>query len=341
MHADRDAQLTGGSGERRPLGFLPTPVQALPRFSSLFKGPEILMKRDDLTGLAFGGNKTRKLEYLVQDALRSGCDVLVTAGAAQSNHCRQTAAAAAACGLACHLALGGGEPDERNGNLLISTLCGAEVHWCGEDRKGEGAGRIIKTLMSAGRRPYSIPYGGSNAIGALGFVAAAHELHAQLTATEQRCTHVVIASSSGGTHAGLLVGMRELGVPMQIVGIGIDKDNTVKSGFPARIAGLACATAARNGAEMTFSADEVWIDDRFLGQGYGVVGEAERKAIRTLAETEGILLDPVYTARAMAALVAMLEEGMFTADDRILFWHTGGTPALFPYAGDLLPGSAA
>ncbi len=336
MHADRDEQLTGGPGERLSLGFLPTPVQALPRFSRLFSGPEILVKRDDLTGLAFGGNKTRKLEYLVQDALRSGCDVLVTAGAAQSNHCRQTAAAAAACGLACHLALGGGEPEERNGNLLISTLCGAEVHWCGDDRKGEGAGRVMETLQAAGHRPYFIPYGGSNAIGALGFVAAAHELHAQLREADEHCTHIVIASSSGGTHAGLLVGMRELGAPMQIVGIGIDKDNTVSSGFPGRIAALACETSAQRGAEITFSVDEVLMDDRFLGQGYGIMGEPERKAIRTLAETEGILLDPVYTARAMAGLVAMLEEGVFSAEDRILFWHTGGTPALFPYAGDLL-----
>ena len=198
-------------------------------------GRALYIKRDDQTGLATGGNKTRKLEFLVGDALAQGCDTLVTGGAMQSNHCRQTAAAAAASGLECHLVLGGDAPREPGGNVLLDLLLGATIHWCGERTKGEDIPRIAESLRAAGRRPYVVPYGGSNPVGAAGFVAAAAELKEQAGTLGVRFTHIVFASSSGGTQAGLVVGNALLGLGADIVGIGIDKWEGEPEGFAARV----------------------------------------------------------------------------------------------------------
>ena len=216
-------------------------------------------------------------------------------GRAQSNHCRQTAAAAAACGLACHLALGGEAPATPEGNLLLDQLFGAVIHWTGEFRKGEKIPEIAASLRSAGRRPYVVPYGGSNTTGAAGFVEAVRELTQQLSQLGESITHIVFASSSGGTQAGLIVGKSLFGWDGKLIGIGIDKGASGDVPFAEHVVQLANATAERLGVTSRFSASDLVIRDNYLGDGYGVVGELERRAIRTVAQTEGILLDPVYT----------------------------------------------
>lgn len=294
------------------------------------------MKRDDLTGLALGGNKTRKLEFLVGEALAQGCDTLITGGAVQSNHCRQTAAAAAACGLSCHLVLGGQPPSTPAGNLLLDRLFGAVIHWTGALRKGERIPEIAEELRSAGRRPYVVPYGGSNTTGAAGFVEAVRELTCQLSELGESITHIVFASSSGGTQAGLVVGKSLFGLDGRLIGIGIDKGAAGDVPFDEHVVRLANATAERLGVRDRFSASDLTLRNDYLGEGYGVVGELEREAVRMVAQTEGILLDPVYTGRAMGGLIDMVRRGELSREHAVLFWHTGGTPALFPYARDLI-----
>ena len=266
---------------------------------------------------------------------KQGCDTVITAGAAQSNHCRQTAAAAAALGLSCHLALGGSPPPVANGNLLLDKLFGATIHWSGALRKGEGLARIERELCSQGLRPFVIPYGGSNPLGAAGFVAAMIELDEQLEDSGARADAVVFASSSGGTHAGLLVGASTIKSSARIIGIGIDKREPDEEPFDAFIARLAGRTAELLGAETQFRASDVLLKTDYLGAGYGVVGDLEREAIRLMAEQEAILLDPVYTGRAFGALVDLIRRGEFASNEHVIFWHTGGVPALFSYAETL------
>jgi D-cysteine desulfhydrase len=321
---------------RFSLGFFPTPLTEMPRLSAELGGPRLFIKRDDQTGLALGGNKTRKLEYLVGDALAKGCDTLVSGGAAQSNHCRQTAAAACAAGMGCHLALGGEAPDLPEGNLLLDTLLGAEIHWGGPHRKGEEIPTIVDQLKAEGKTPYVVPYGGSNTTGATGFVAAVGELKAQLARLKQEISHIVFASSSGGTQAGLLVGARLFGLTAKLIGIGIDKGEAGEGPYAEHVQQLANATVRHLGIAHHFASEEVIVEKAYLGEGYGVVGDLEREALSRTARTEGILLDPVYTGRAMGGLMEMTKAGRFTSSDTVLFWHTGGAPALFPYAGDLV-----
>ncbi len=315
------------------LGFAPTPLAPLPRISERL-GIRVLIKRDDQTGLAFGGNKTRKLEFLVADALARGCDTLVTGGAQQSNHCRQTAAAAAACGLACHLALAGEEPARAGGNLLLDRLLGAIPHYCGPLRKGESIPLIAEELRRRGHTPCVIPYGGSSGLGALGFVKAALELKAQLDETGEAPSAIVFASSSGGTHGGLLLGAVQAGLHARLLGIEIDKGEAGEGPFADRILEIAAEAAALLKASRTVIPSEVDLARQFTGDGYGVVGDPERNAIRLMAAQEGILLDPVYTGRAFGALVELARLGELGRGP-VVFWHTGGGPALFPYAGDL------
>jgi len=322
---------------RKRLGFLPTPVVPLPALSKHLGGPTILMKRDDQTGLALGGNKTRKLEFLLGDALAQGTDVVVTGGAAQSNHCRQTAAAAAVCGLECHLALGGEEPAELNGNLLLDRLLGATIHWCGDQRKGEGIPALCDRLRRDGRRPYVIPYGGSNAVGATGFALAMRELALQLGPKAAAVSHVVFASSSGGTHAGLMVGKVMCNLGAQVVGINIDKEESGEMTLGEHILHLAGATAALLGVDHHFTAADLILRDDYVGAGYGVIGELEREAIFLTARLEGILLDPVYSGRAMGGLIDLIRNREIGSRDTVLFWHTGGSPGLFAQAGELVP----
>ncbi|GGO70321.1 D-cysteine desulfhydrase family protein [Bowmanella pacifica] len=316
---------------RIELASLPTPLEPMQQLSEKLGGPQLWLKRDDLTGLALGGNKTRKLEYILFDAIEQGADCIITAGAIQSNHCRQTAAAAAKLGLECHLVLGGEAPEKCNGNLLLDTLLGAHIHWAGENRKGEGIPALIAELKAQGKTPYMVPYGGSNLLGALGYANAVLELVKQ---SETRFTHVVFASASGGTHAGILAGARLVGLDSQILGIRIDKADTPELLFADKVLNLANEAAEALALE-PFNAKDVLLNEDYLGGGYAVIGDAERQAIDLLAKTEGILVDPVYTGRAMAGLLDLIQKGYFSADDKVLFWHTGGAPALFAYANEL------
>ena len=321
---------------RRSLGFFPTPVIELRNLTKYLGGPRILMKRDDQTGLALGGNKVRKLEFLMGDALAQGADVVVTGGAAQSNHCRQTAAAAAVCGMACHLALGGSPPASMNGNLLLDSLLGATIHWSGECRKGENIPEICEDLRRQGKKPYIIPYGGSNAIGAVGFVEAVREISVQLGTDIADISHVVFASSSGGTHAGLLVGRALHGLEFQVTGINIDKGETGERSLGEHILELADSTAGLLGVSPSFSAGDLVLLDDYVGAGYGVIGDLEREAITLTARHEGILLDPVYTGRAMGGLLDLIGKKEVDRAATVLFWHTGGSPALFACADQLI-----
>jgi D-cysteine desulfhydrase len=311
---------------RLRLAHLPTPIEELPRLSQRLGGPRLLIKRDDQTGLVTGGNKTRKLEFLVAAAQAAGAATLVTGGAVQSNHCRQTAAAAARAGLRCLLVLRGDSPQETpRGNLLLDLLVGAKVHF--DTRPvAEALSAAVESLREAGQRPYLIPYGGSNATGAIGYVAAMEELAAQLREREERVDHVVFATSSGGTQAGLVVGARVTGFEGQVTGISVDEPAKL---LRQRLAPLANDTAVHLGLKLAFTADDFAVNSDYTGGGYGVMGDLERNAIRTLAETEGMLLDPVYTGRAFGGLLDLIAQGAFGRDETVLFWHTGGIPALF------------
>lgn len=320
---------------RQSLGFFPTPLIELTRLSSRLNGPRLFMKRDDNTGLALGGNKTRKLEFIMGDAIQQGADTVITAGAIQSNHCRQTAAAAASLGLECHLVLGGVEPEHRQGNLLLDTIFGCHIHWAGEHRKGEDIPRIVEQLTTNGKKPYVIPYGGSNELGAIAFVEAFNELESQRQMLDISLTHIIFASSSGATHAGLMLGNKILGSPYQIIGINIDKGEMDHVPFNQHIVALANSTAALINANCGFSEKDLILNADYVGEGYGVIGDLENDAIAITAQTEGILLDPVYTGRAMGGLLDMISTGKLTSTDNVLFWHTGGAPALFAYANDL------
>lgn len=308
-----------------PLGLahLPTPVEPLDRLSEWLGGPRLLVKRDDLTGLALGGNKARKLEFLCAEALAAGANVLVTGGGSQSNHARMTAAAANRLGLRCHLAVAGHaaqDPEAATGNLLLARLLGAQLHFTGT-RDYYAAETAITDLAAGleadGLRPYAIPIGGASVTGVRAYLEAAGELLGQL---DEPPDWVVVADGSGGTHAGLLAGLsartRVLGVD---VGTRPDLDTVVP----------ALATAAARVAGRGEPAGELVIDHGRFGAGYGAPTPEAKEAIRAAARTEGLILDPVYTGKAMAGLIGWAREGRFGPGDKVVFWHTGGAPALF------------
>ncbi len=321
---------------RMSLAHLPTPLEPLPRLSAELGGAELWVKRDDLSGLALGGNKVRKLEFLVGQALAEGADTLVTAGAIQSNHCRQTAAAAARAGLRCVLVLGGEPEASPQGNLLLDALLDAEITWTGAQRHGEQLAAVVAEQKVRGYRPYLVPYGGSNPIGALGFVQAMFELRTQLDELSLVFDRIVFASSSGGTHAGIVVGAKAAGVTGELVGIGIDKEEIGGLPFPERLAGLASQTAGLLGLPWEYAPADFNLENGYLGAGYGVVGALEREALHLTARCEGLLLDPVYTGRAFGAVIDLVRRGIYKPGEKVLFWHTGGAPALFAYARYIL-----
>lgn len=317
--------------ERVQLAHLPTPIETLPFLSALLGGPQIYIKRDDLTGLGLGGNKTRKLEYLAADALKNGCRTLISTGAVQSNHCRQVAAAAAKLGMQCILVLAGEAPDEPQGNLLLDKLSGAEVIFVPNDQRDEALAEVARQAEEENRKPYLIPYGGSNAVGAMSYRHAMHELKSQGLEPDW----IVFATSSGGTQAGMVLGAFETGSKSRILGISVDK--------PAREFTETVAKIANDGArllrlETHFHPDDILVNDAYCAAGYGVMTLAEKEAILLFAQHEAILLDPVYTGRAAAGLIDLVRQGFFKPDEEVLFWHTGGIPALFakPYCEDLL-----
>jgi D-cysteine desulfhydrase len=313
---------------RVPLACLPTPVQELPRLSAAL-GRRLFIKRDDLTGLALGGNKTRKLEFLCADALRRSADTLITTGAPQSNHCRQTAAAAAVLGLRCVLVLTGQSQPAETGNLLLDSLVGAELVWTGTKDRDQALQDTFAREQSAGRQPYLIPYGGSNPLGAAAYATAVRELMGQ----KIRPDWIILPSSSGGTQAGLVLGTRWFGLSGRIHGISVDwKANPLRD----KIRALAEETLQAFGSGESVPAESILVDDRFLGAGYGKAGDLEREAIRLFARREGILLDPVYTGRAAGGMLEMIRRNEIGVSETVLFWHTGGTPALWAYGREIL-----
>jgi L-cysteate sulfo-lyase len=314
------------------LALLPTPIESLARFSRHLGGPEIYVKRDDQTGLATGGNKARKLEFLFADALAQGCDHVVSLGGPQSNHVRQTAAGAAKLGLGCSLVLRGNPPPQKLGNLLLDELLGAQVHFSGIRTRDEVAVEVMATLRQSGAKPYLIPVGGSNGLGALGYAAAFDEALEQLAAQKLEVDAMVFASSSAGTQAGLALGAAVHGWQQPVLGISIDSP---VAELHARVTELALEAARIAKASVTAKDLRIAINADYLGGGYSVVGDLERDAIRTMARTEGLLLDPVYTGRAMGGLIDLIRKGHFTGKQKILFWHTGGAAALSAFAEKL------
>jgi len=319
------------------LANLPTPLELMNRLSAAIDGPELWIKRDDLTGLATGGNKTRKLELLLSDALSQEARVVLTVGAPQSNHCRQTAAAAAKAGLDCVLVLRGHAParDRWTGNLLLDDLLGARFCWAGDQEPLSALQAAADAERAAGRIPYVIPYGGSNPIGASAYALAFDELWNQMMALRLYFDRIVFASSSGGTQAGLIVGARACCYDGQVLGISVDK---ASDDLRRIVRDLLVPTAERLDLDLVFGEDEVQVNDRYLGKGYGILSASEVEAIRLMAKTEGILLDPVYTGKAMAGLVDLVSSGEIGSNETVLFWHTGGIPALFAYGDGLLQG---
>ena len=317
--------------ERIVLAHLPTPIEPLPRLTNLLQGPRLFIKRDDLTGLGLGGNKTRKLEYLAADALAQGCRTLITTGAVQSNHCRQVAAAAARLGLGCILVLAGGDPGSRQGNLLLDELSGAKLVFVPKEERDQRLQQAFAHAEEDGLQPYLIPSGGSNPVGVQGYIQAMQELQDQ----DLQPDWIVLASSSGGAQAGLVLGAKQTGFPGRILGISVDKP---VNELTQTIMALANQTAAWLGIDKKIESEDVLVNDAYCQAGYGILQPAEVEAIRLFARTEGILLDPVYTGRAAAGLIDLIRKGFFSPNETVLFWHTGGIPALFaePYASALL-----
>lgn len=307
----------------------PTPLEYLPRFSD-YLGREIFIKRDDVTPIAMGGNKLRKLEFLAADALREGVDTLITAGAIQSNHVRQTAAVAARLGLYCVALLENpvgtrAENYLSNGNRLLLDLFDTQIEMCEALTQPDQQMEELATRLEAeGFRPYVIPVGGSNALGALGYVESALEIARQC----EDCvslSSVVVASGSAGTHAGLAVGLEQLMAETELVGVTVSRN--VAEQRP-KVVALQQAVASQ--LELTARA-EIQLWDDYYAPGYGTPNEEGMEAVKLLARLEGILLDPVYTGKAMAGLIDGVSQKRFKDDGPILFVHTGGAPALFAY----------
>ena len=320
------------------LGHLPTPLEPLPRLSAALGGPEIWIKRDDCTGLSTGGNKTRKLEFLMAEAQAQGADMVMTQGATQSNHARQTAAAAARLGMACHILLedrtGYQDPDyTASGNVLLDHLHGAttETHPGGTDMPA-AMEAAAEARRATGLRVYVIPGGGSNPVGALGYANCALELLGQANDRGLVIDHLVTATGSAGTQAGLVAGMKALNAGIPVLGIGTRAPQERQEQM---VHDLACRTAALLGCAGVVDRADVRADTNYVGAGYGLPRADTIEAIRLFAELEGILLDPVYSGKGAAGLIDWCRTGRFAKGERVVFLHTGGAAGLFAYRGAL------
>lgn len=317
--------------ERRRYTAGPTPIEKLERLSQVLGGPTISIKRDDQLGLTVGGNKTRKLEYLVADALRQGADTLITCGAVQSNHCRLTLAAAVREVLKCQLVLTepiDGYNPQANGNHLLFHLLGVEkieVIPAGGDTLPVME-KLAQELADQGRKAYLIPVGGSNEVGSLGYMACAEEIEQQSWESGIVYDYVVTASGSAGTQAGLLAGFLARQSDIKVIGVNVSRDRAAQE---AKVLDLFASTAEMIGLRGEIRPESVLCDDRFVGPGYAIPTEEMIEAVKLVAQTEGILLDPVYSGKAMAGLIGMIREGRFAKEDHLLFLHTGGSPALY------------
>jgi L-cysteate sulfo-lyase len=316
------------------LGHLPTPLEAMPNLTKLLGGPQLYIKRDDCTGLSSGGNKTRKLEFLMADALEKGADTIITQGAIQSNHARQTAAAAAKLGLKCQILLenrtGSNAPDYcESGNVLLDHLHGAPTaNFAGGTDMNAAMEKLAEKLRSKGGKPYIIVGGGSNPIGALGYANCALELTAQANDMGLRIDHLVHATGSAGTQAGLVAGLEGIRSHIPVLGIGVRAPKTVQEENVFR---LACATADLLGMSGAVARERVVANTDYVGDGYGIPTQGMIEAVNMLARTEGILLDPVYSGKGMAGLIDLIRKGHFNKSDNVVFLHTGGSVGLFGY----------
>ncbi len=316
------------------LAHLPTPLERLDRLSRELGGPEIWIKRDDCTGMSTGGNKTRKLEFLMAEAVAMGADVVMTQGATQSNHARQTAAFAAKLGMACHILLedrtGSNNPNyNTNGNVLLDHLHGAttEKRAGGVDMQAE-MDRLADQMRAGGKKVYVIPGGGSNATGALGYVNCAYELVGQANDRALVIDHLVTATGSAGTQAGLIVGLKAINANIPLLGFGV---RVPKAKQEENVFNLAVKTAEKLGCPGVVSRSDVVADTSYVGPGYGVPQADTLEAIRMFAELEGLLLDPVYSGKGAAGLIDYCRKGHFKKGERVVFLHTGGSVALFGY----------
>ena len=309
-----------------PLFPAPSPIQEMDGLRrALGGGPRLLVKRDDALPFAFGGNKVRKMQLVAADALKAGADTLITSGGIQSNHARVTAAAAAKLGLRCILVVNGSQPERPTGNALLDGLLGAEIRYV-DDRswRAPGMQAAADELRKLGRKPYIIPIGASTPLGACGFVGAAAELRAQVDTPPDVIVH---STSSGGTQAGLIAGCLSAMPGTRIIGVSADESAASLEGT---IKDLLCGMPVLLGRPKgQFDSVAVSVDDGFVGGGYGVPTDESRAAIELLARTEAIFLDPTYTAKAMAGLIARIRAGEFREDQTVLFWHTGGQVGLF------------
>ncbi len=321
---------------RARFAHLPTPLEPAPRLSAEL-GIDLWIKRDDCTGLAGGGNKTRKLEFLLGEALEQGADTLITQGAVQSNHVRQTAAAAANFGLGCRIILEnrtGNQADDYlwNGNVLLDRLLGAQIRTvvAGADMNAELLSEA-EIVRKAGGTPYIIPGGGSNAVGSLGYVDCALELAAQANDEGLVIDRIVTATGSAGTHAGLVAGLAVSGADIPVLGIGV---RAPKAKQEEAVFSLAVETAGRLGHADRVTRDLVVADCDYVGEGYGLIDQDVVEALKLAARTEGLLLDPVYTGKAMKGLIALARKGAFEGQT-VVFLHTGGAQGLFAYRDEL------
>ena len=312
----------------------------MPRLSEALGGPGLWIKRDDCTGLATGGNKTRKLEFLMAAALEAHADIVVTQGAVQSNHVRQTAAAACKLGLDCYALLerrvpGKGEDYEQTGNVFFDQMFNTQIEFRppGLDMNDE-ARQAAEKLQAQGRKPYFIPGGGSNEIGALGYVSSAQELLYQFEENELSPKLIVLSTGSAGTHAGLVAGFHTLDCDTPIMGISVRQPEEIQIDNVYR---LAVKTAALL-TDKPLSRDKVLVDDGYVGEGYGTPTDGTLAAINTVARNEGILLDPVYSGKGMAGLIGQIENGQISGDGEVVFLHTGGAVSLFAYEDQFLAG---
>jgi L-cysteate sulfo-lyase len=323
---------------RVSLAHLPTPLEHLPRLSKHLGGPQVYVKRDDCTGLATGGNKTRKLEFSMAAALEANADTIVTVGAVQSNHVRQTAAAACKLGMRCEVLLEHRieEPtdDYRNsGNVLLDRIFGANLReYPGGTDFDVEMQSVAAEVEAGGGKPYIIPGGASNQIGALGYVNCALELLGQANAAGLAIDHLITATGSAGTQGGLIVGLKAThsGIPLLGIGVGAPREQQEEKVFK-----LACETAEYIGVPGIVQRDDVIANCDYVGEGYGIPTDAMNDAVMLLARLEGLLFDPVYSGKALAGLIDLVTRGQFGDAKNIVFLHTGGSPALFAYAGEL------
>lgn len=323
---------------RVSLAHLPTPLEYLPNLSKHLAGPEIWVKRDDCTGLASGGNKTRKLEFSMAAALAEGADTIITVGAVQSNHVRQTAAAACKLGLACevlleHRVVDPSEPYAKSGNVFLDKLFGANLREYpgGSDFDAEMSA-VAEEVRAAGGAPYIIPGGASNTVGALGYVNCAIELVQQAEDQGLVIDHLVTATGSAGTQAGLAVGLKALKCGIPMLGIGV---NIPRQAQEEKVYALACETAEFIGKAGIVAREDIVANCDYVGGGYGVPTESMNEAILLLARLEGLLFDPVYSGKGLAGMIDLIRKGEFDSASNIVFLHTGGSAALFAYLDQL------